>query len=529
MEKKSILIKVASILLNSTDEDNPLTIQDLTAEIEDSFNQAINRKTVAAAISTWKDSGVLDIERDGKRGYYIDERLFTINEAKLLLEPILRNKKLDEQTKKTICRKIRDTFSQKQSRELERFISIIMSGLGERMGKIIDVLEKARSSAKMSGKRIGEESYVLLTLSDKTSEYLKPSPYVNLPMLDHNIPSVYGTTPSGDNRIIHLRDIVSIRCASEDEIQNTEAPTLSMVTQNVPSYQGPFLLYTIDVDGLPYYSPSEQIARNRTILHFIGDIFMDYIYAGIEDTDLHNAFYAYFDAVKTAQRNGPINKEQIRYWFELFIEFLECYQRLFKLTNPQGHLSILSKSRILIFLSFQLITLEKNNGNMNEIQRVLELMTYFSNGVTSVIFEHVKKHLLMGEQLSADLYPTITESNAWMYPISKSEYSRLVEEAIKTENKDLALTLMEAYAYAPIGPDDNYDDFKKLVEHFGPIFERDDGTYYYRGLKTILQYLCRFIGVSEEYYGLDAWEKALKRIDERRKLTPWLFQYHSQY
>lgn len=534
MEKKSILIKVASILLASTDESNPITIQDLTAEIKDSYDQAVNRKTVSAAISTWRDSGVLDIEQDGRRGYYVDERLFTVDEAKLLLEPILRNKKLSDQTKKSLCRKILDTFSQKQSNSLKNFMAVVEMGLGDKLEELLPLLRHARTMARMGGKKNILGSYVHITMPHNKSLILQPSPMFEIPVLKKGVPVICGTELSGTRTSVRLEDIVSARPAREEELVTEPEPIddrymMGLVTipkepaSELPTGNYPFELNIVEIDGLPFYSITDKAMTREDVCSAM-KIIIDTELAYSIDPEPEKRMMEIRDLIDDTKSETP-NGLQIRLYFRNLLKCIDSRRnQLYRLPewNP------VVRASILACLSFFLRSEEKGDPLGNRYFAIDEINSYYG-GYSPVAFEHAKKAVL-DKNKGADYlpFPAITEDNRELFSLTKEEYSRLTEQAIQTENIDLALTLMEAYAYAPIGPDDNYEDFKKLVEHFGPIIEKGGDCYQvdnYR--RERLEAVLRYLGgvLNDDYRGNNAWEKALEKIDRKRKATPWLFKF----
>ena len=88
--KKSALIRIWQILHKYSDENHPLTQDDIATYLENDYGIVIERKAIGRNVSLLKEVGV-DIE-SGRDGSYVNSREFEDSELKLLIDGVLQSK-----------------------------------------------------------------------------------------------------------------------------------------------------------------------------------------------------------------------------------------------------------------------------------------------------------------------------------------------------------------------------------------------------------------------------------------------------
>jgi biotin operon repressor len=105
--KKQLILLVLKILESQTDSDNPLTQKEIMQLI--SLIHPCDRKTVGRNIKFLKEIGY-PITKTGK-GFYLDKRVFTVEEIDYILEAILAAPNVDSINKVELCNKTRQWLS----------------------------------------------------------------------------------------------------------------------------------------------------------------------------------------------------------------------------------------------------------------------------------------------------------------------------------------------------------------------------------------------------------------------------------
>ena len=90
-DKKIAMLYILDILKEYTDQDHPLTQQDIINKLHNIYLLDIERKTIASTIRLLIDYGY-DIISIPKKGYYLNERDFDQTEIKYLVDAIYSSK-----------------------------------------------------------------------------------------------------------------------------------------------------------------------------------------------------------------------------------------------------------------------------------------------------------------------------------------------------------------------------------------------------------------------------------------------------
>lgn len=88
--KKLALIRIWQILEEHSDQDHPLTQEDIAAKLESEYGIVIERKAIGRNISLLKEAGI-DIG-SGRTGSYLECRTFEDAELHMLIDGVLSSK-----------------------------------------------------------------------------------------------------------------------------------------------------------------------------------------------------------------------------------------------------------------------------------------------------------------------------------------------------------------------------------------------------------------------------------------------------
>ena len=122
--QRAKLLYLMKILLEKTDEDHPLTMNELSAELS-AYDIKVERKTLYADIELLSLFG-LDIEkqRDKSVSYYIANRQFELPELKLLVDAVQSSRFITEKKSKELIKKLSSLTSATQAGQLNRHVYV---------------------------------------------------------------------------------------------------------------------------------------------------------------------------------------------------------------------------------------------------------------------------------------------------------------------------------------------------------------------------------------------------------------------
>ncbi|MBQ7077147.1 MAG: WYL domain-containing protein [Lachnospiraceae bacterium] len=115
--QKLKLLKIIEILENKTDEDHPITIEQLEKELEE-FGIKAERKSLYSDLNLLIDDG-MDIVRDGKRNY-LASRKYELAELKMLSDAVASSKFISVKKTEELLKKLEGEASVYQAKELKR-------------------------------------------------------------------------------------------------------------------------------------------------------------------------------------------------------------------------------------------------------------------------------------------------------------------------------------------------------------------------------------------------------------------------
>lgn len=123
--KKLRLLYLYKILMEQTDEQHSMTLQDITKELK-AYGIDVERKTFYADIEALRTFGVDIIGTQESRTYYyhIGNRQFELAELKLLVDSVQSAKFITKKKSQKLIKKIADMASQHEARQLQRQVYV---------------------------------------------------------------------------------------------------------------------------------------------------------------------------------------------------------------------------------------------------------------------------------------------------------------------------------------------------------------------------------------------------------------------
>ena len=134
------------ILLEQTDEDNALTLQQLIEKMG-AEGIPLERRAVYADLEALRDFGidVISEKRGRNTYYYIGNRQFQLAELKLLVDSVLASRFITERKSRELIKKLADLAGKPQAKELNRQVLIAgrIKSMNESIYYNVDEIHKA--------------------------------------------------------------------------------------------------------------------------------------------------------------------------------------------------------------------------------------------------------------------------------------------------------------------------------------------------------------------------------------------------
>ena len=122
--QKSKLLVLYQLLLERTDEENPLTTQQIIEYLEQNGIGA-ERKSIYTDMETLREMGVDIQSRKGRgAGWFIGERDFQLAELKLLMDAVQSSRFITQRKSDTLIRKLESLASRHQATQLQRQVYV---------------------------------------------------------------------------------------------------------------------------------------------------------------------------------------------------------------------------------------------------------------------------------------------------------------------------------------------------------------------------------------------------------------------
>jgi len=119
------ILYLYQLLLSQTDEDHPLTTNQITAKMEELHAIHMHRTTVSSDIALLKAAG-FEIMAERKRAwnYYLSDRTFSLPELKLLIDAVQSSKFITEKKSQVLIEKLISLTSETNAGKLKRTVHI---------------------------------------------------------------------------------------------------------------------------------------------------------------------------------------------------------------------------------------------------------------------------------------------------------------------------------------------------------------------------------------------------------------------
>ncbi len=149
MEKSSNsklkLLYVLRFLLEKTDEEHPVTVQEIIDEIK-SMGLSSERKSIYEYIELLQEYGVdIICHREKRNRYFVGSRDFELPELKLLVDAVQYSKFITQRKSDELIRKINTLASENQARQLVRqvYVTNRLKTVNETIYYSVDILHNA--------------------------------------------------------------------------------------------------------------------------------------------------------------------------------------------------------------------------------------------------------------------------------------------------------------------------------------------------------------------------------------------------
>ncbi|MCR4725906.1 MAG: WYL domain-containing protein [Clostridia bacterium] len=186
-DKKIALIRMIQILENETDQEHPLTQQEILDKLNDEFGLVVNdRKFVGRNLRLLRElfesdpffqnpACAINLETDKRRGSYFSKRLFENSELKVLIDAVLSSKYIPEKHSKDLIEKL-CMLSNRYFKSHVKYISVPNRNKTENRQLFlnIDLIDEAIEKGKQivfDYNKYGADKKLHKTVSHKESPY----------------------------------------------------------------------------------------------------------------------------------------------------------------------------------------------------------------------------------------------------------------------------------------------------------------------------------------------------------------------
>lgn len=145
------ILYLYQMLLQHTDEDHPMTTQQIMERMEQEHGMTIHRTTVPSDISLLKAAGFeIMAERKQAWNYYLADRTFSVPELKLLIDAVESSKFITEKKSRDLEKKLISLTSETNADKLRRNMHITgrIKSENEKGYYIVDAINDAINAGK---------------------------------------------------------------------------------------------------------------------------------------------------------------------------------------------------------------------------------------------------------------------------------------------------------------------------------------------------------------------------------------------
>ena len=162
--KRTKLLYLQKILLEKTDEQNPLSMPEIISELA-KYDIHVERKSIYTDIEILRQYGLNVEDQKGKvPRYYIAHRRFELPELKLLVDAVQSSRFITEKKIEELISKLSTLTSAAQAKNLQRhiYVSGRPKSINEQSYYSVDAIHAAISESKKcwsKGKRASRPAY----------------------------------------------------------------------------------------------------------------------------------------------------------------------------------------------------------------------------------------------------------------------------------------------------------------------------------------------------------------------------------
>lgn len=148
--QKMKILYLMQLFLEETDEEHPLTMQQIMTSLKKQGIQA-ERKSIYSDLEALRTFG-MEIEKTSARqcGYYLAERTFQLPELKLLVDAVQSSRFITAQKSRELIRKVESLASIHQAKDLQRQVRVTnrIKTMNESIYYNVDAIHEAISREK---------------------------------------------------------------------------------------------------------------------------------------------------------------------------------------------------------------------------------------------------------------------------------------------------------------------------------------------------------------------------------------------
>lgn len=145
------ILYLYQLLLNETDEDHPLSTEQIRAKMQDMHGIYMHRTTLPSDIELLRSAGIaIEQVRTKSWNYYIDDRSFFLPEIKILIDAVQSSRFITEKKSKELVEKLIKLTSKNNAEKLHRTLNITdrVKTENEKSFYIVDSIHEAISLKK---------------------------------------------------------------------------------------------------------------------------------------------------------------------------------------------------------------------------------------------------------------------------------------------------------------------------------------------------------------------------------------------
>ena len=147
-KQKQKILYILKFLYENTDEDHPLTVNDMIDKLRE-YDISAERRSVYNDIRTLQDFGFdIIMQRNGSYGYYLGERLFETAELEILIDSVQSSRFITKKKSEKLIKKLSKLTSKAQARNFSRQLHIRdrIKNMNESILYTVDSIHNAISS-----------------------------------------------------------------------------------------------------------------------------------------------------------------------------------------------------------------------------------------------------------------------------------------------------------------------------------------------------------------------------------------------